>query len=102
MLTEWTERFTFDVIGRVAFGYDFKAVNTGSHPYLTQIQASGELSDARRHLPFLQAVSRLLQTLLPKPLSSIFIHQILLLTFRFAGPHLFFSHTYRRWDIRPF
>lgn len=55
-LTKWTERFTFDVIGKVGFGYDFKAIETGTHPYLEQIQYSGELSDHRATLSYMQVV----------------------------------------------
>jgi len=55
-LTRSTERFTFDVIGRVGFGYDFKALETGTHPYLEQIHLSSEYSDARWQQSFFQSV----------------------------------------------
>ncbi len=55
-LTKWTEHFTFDVIGKVGFGYNFQAMENGTHPYLEQIQLSGEVSDGRRELSFVQNV----------------------------------------------
>jgi len=53
-LTKWTELFTFSVIGKVGFGFDFEAVEKETHPYLEQIQASAELSDSRNRLTFAQ------------------------------------------------
>lgn len=48
--------FTFDVIGKVGFGYDFGAIDNETHPYLKQIQLSGELSDARNKLDYYQLI----------------------------------------------
>lgn len=48
--------FTFDVIGKVGFGYDFGAVVNETHPYLKQVYISGELSDARQKLSYLQTI----------------------------------------------
>jgi hypothetical protein len=40
-LTKWTELFTFSVIGKVGFGFDFEAIEKETHPYLEQIQVRG-------------------------------------------------------------
>lgn len=55
-LTKCTEMFTFDVIGRVGFGHDFKAQETGTHPYLEQLQKASNYSDARWGRGFLRTV----------------------------------------------
>ena len=55
-LTKSTELFTFDVIGRVGFGYHFKGQERGTHPYLEQLQRSSDYSDARWEQGFLRSV----------------------------------------------
>jgi len=55
-LNKSTELFTFDVIGRVGFGYNFKAQETGTHPYLEQLQKSSDYSDARWEQGFWRSV----------------------------------------------
>lgn len=55
-LTKSTELFTFDVIGRVGFGYHFKGQERGTHPYLEQLQRSSDYSDARWEQGFVRNV----------------------------------------------
>jgi len=55
-LNKSTVLFTFDVIGRVGFGHNFKAQETGTHPYLEQLQKASDFSDARWEQGFLRSV----------------------------------------------